>query len=389
MPSLSFYAQHGYGKSDKLEVLADRGVLGGVILSPADESIDALRGTARAMATKNVETLLDPQTYVYTIPSAVGRCHGELGLDFGTIYWGSITPADIEAQVEAVIAANVAIATTGPVIAPAPRQGTFNDLWLPVALQYARTTSARAGGRAVLASAVVEEAALGDWTGIERWLDVVTTLELEGFYLVIGRRTPYPAAWDRIALCNLLRIIYRLRILNEYRVVVGYADMGGLAAIAMGADAVASGWNYRQRHFLSERWVPRAGGQAPVPRVTSGPLISPLLGLGEMDGAARSPVGPQVLPDDVLRERMARRPESWTNPQAVVQHLVVLGELVASMEAAGPVLARLDFLAAAASEARRLLVELARNGARVDPVHTTAVLNLAAAAADARAAEGL
>jgi hypothetical protein len=310
-------------------------------------------------------------------------------LNFGPIHWGSITPADIQAHADAVVAANDAISTTGPVIAPAPRQGTFGDLWLPVALQYARATKARAGERQVLASVVIEEAALSDWAGIERWLDLVTTLELEGFYLVIGRRTAYPAAWDRAALCRLLRIVYRLRILNEYRVIVGYADTGGLAAIAMGADAIASGWNYRQRHFLSDRWVPRPGGQAPVPRVTSASLLSALLGIGEMDGAARSPIGSFVLPDDVLRERIARRPESWTNPDAVVQHLVVLGELVASIEAVGPVPARLDFLAAATNEARRLIVELARNGARVDPVHTTAVLNLAAAAADARAAEGL
>jgi hypothetical protein len=386
---LSFYAQHGYGKSNKLDVLADGGNLGGVILSPADEAIDALRATARAMARKNVETLLDPQTYIYTIPNAVGRCHADIGLNFGPIHWGSITPADIQAQVDAVVAANDEVVTTGPVIAPAPRQGTFGDLWLPVALQYARTTKERAGGRAVLASVVVEEAALTDWAGIERWLDVVTTLELEGFYLVVGRRTAYPAAWDRAALCSLLRIVYRLRILNEYRVVVGYADTAGLAAIAMGADAIASGWNYRQRHFLSDRWVPRDGGQAPVPRVTSAALLSALLGIGEMDGAARSPIGPLVLPDDALRERIARRPESWANPDAVVQHLTVLGELVAALEAAGDVPARLDFLAAATTEARRLLVELARNGARVDPVHTTAVLNLAAAAADARAAEGV
>lgn len=386
---MSFFAQHGYGKSDKLDVLADRGVLGGVILSAADESVDALRGTTRAMAKRGIDTLLDPQTYVYTIPNAVGRCHADLGLAFGAIHWGSVTPADIEAQVEAVLEANRAVSTTGPVIAPGPRQGTFGDLWLPLALQYARTTATRADGRAVLASVVVEEAALGDWSAIERWLDVATTLDLEGFYVVVSRRTPYPSAWDRGALANLLRLIYRLSILNEYRVTVGYADLGGLAAIAVGADAIASGWHYRQRHFLSERWVPSTGGQAPIPRVTSGPLISALLGQGEMDGAARSPVGPQVLPDDVLRERMARRPETWTHPKAVVQHLIVLGELVAAVEAAGDIQARLDFLAAVASDARRLLVELARNGARVNPVHTTAVLNLAAATADARSAEGL
>jgi hypothetical protein len=68
VPPVSFFAQHGYGKSDKLDVLAAAGVLGGVILSPADETIDALQGTVRAMAGRNVETLLDPQTYIYNDP---------------------------------------------------------------------------------------------------------------------------------------------------------------------------------------------------------------------------------------------------------------------------------------------------------------------------------
>lgn len=386
---MPLYAQHGYGKAEKLNTLADAGDLAGVILSPADEGAAALRGTARAMARRGVETLLDPQTYVYTIPDAVGRCHDESGLNFGPIYWSTATPADVEAQVDAVIAANVAIGTTGPVISPAPRQGTVTDLWLPLALQYARTTVARVPGRPVFGSLVIEDTGMAQWAAMEQWLDVATSLDVQGFYLVVARRSSYPAAWDRLALTNLLRVVYRLAVLNEYRVVVGYADLAGLGAIAMGAHAIASGWNYMQRQFVSERWVPRPGGRQPIPRVTSAALLSPLQGVGEMDSVARSALGPVALTDAALLARMAGRADSWTKGDAHLQHLQVLAQLVRDLEARGAVPARLDALTASAGEARRLLTDLRSRGVALEAVHLNAVTTLGAAVADARRAEGI
>ena len=386
---MTLYAQHGYGKSDKLGVLADAGAIAGVILSPADEPADALRVTAQGMAARKIETLLDPQTYVYCIPDASARCHFESGLDFGPIFWGSITSAEVAAHVDAVLAANISVGTTGPIIAPTPLQGGFTDLWLPLAMQYANTTAAKAGGRAVLASVVVEEDGLGDWAAIERWLDVVTTLDVAGFYLIVGRRAGYPAAWDQARLASLLRIVYRLRVINDYRVVVGYSDISGLTATAMGADGVASGWSYRQRHFNSQRWVPKKGGQQASPRVTSGPLLSTLLAQGEMDSVARSSLAAQVLPDAALVSRLAARADSWTNPDAQLQHLGVLGRLVLEVEAAGDVSARLDYLSASITEARRLMAALARAGVALSASHTTALANMGTGLLDARRAEGV
>ena len=51
-------------------------------ISPADEGSAALRGTVRAMTNRGVATLLDPQTYVYSIPGAVARCHDKSGPHF-------------------------------------------------------------------------------------------------------------------------------------------------------------------------------------------------------------------------------------------------------------------------------------------------------------------
>lgn len=386
---MPLYAQHGYGKGEKLNMLADGGHVGGVILSPADEGRDALRATARAMNRRSVETLLDPQTYVHTIPDAVGRCHDEFGLSFSPIYWSATTPADVEFQVEAVIAANNDVGTSGPIIAPSPRQGAITDLWLPLSLQYARTTIARATGRPVLASLVVEETGLTSWPAIEQWLDVATSLEVQGFYVIVGRRAGYPAGWDRLALTNLLRLIYRLAILNKYRVVLGYGDLGGLGGIAAGAQATASGWNYMQRQFVSERWVPRAGGRQPNPRVTSAALLSPLQGVGEMESAARSPVGPSVLPEPTLRARLASRATSWSRADAHVQHLEVLGGLVADLESRGNISARLDALSDMTTAAQRLLADLGRSGVSLDAAYGNAVTALRAAVADARRSEGV
>ena len=108
MQAMSLYAQHGYGKSDKLTQLSRRGTINGVILSPADEGRDALAATVRSMRREHVICLLDPQSYVYTIPNAVARMHEETqsGPRAGTL--GFSTAADVEAHVDKVIAANVA-----------------------------------------------------------------------------------------------------------------------------------------------------------------------------------------------------------------------------------------------------------------------------------------
>jgi hypothetical protein len=387
--AVTLFAQHGYGKADKLNRLGTGGHIGGVVLSPADEGRDTMLQTVRDMRARGVTTLLDPQTYVYSIPDAVARCHDEFGLDFAPITWGSLTAADVERHVEAVIAANDELNTDGPIIAPSPRQVSFADPWTPFALQYARATLTASAGRSVLASVLIEEEGLGDWTAIEQWLDVATTLEVAGFYLVVGRRGDYPVAWDAGLLANLLRLIYRLAVLNAYRVVLGYSDISGLASIAVGAEAIAAGWNYRQRQFVTDRWIPRQGGQQALPRVTSIGLLAPILAVGEGQAASRSPVGDRVMGNPTLQARIASDPGSWSNPEAQIQHLELLSAILRDVEAQGGASLRLDRLGRLVGDARTLMAELTRAGARVAPVHTTSLVAMASAVGTARRLEGL
>lgn len=386
---MSLFAQHGYGKGDKLERLGNSHAIDGVILSPADEGAAALRQTARDLRLYDVTTLLDPQTYVYAIPDAVARSHEENGLDFGTISWGSLTTADVGGHAASVVAVNEQMGTDGPIIAPGPRQLSFADPWTPFAFQYARATLEVAQGRPVLASLIIEEAGLGDWSAIEQWLDMATTLDVAGFYIVVGRHGNYPSAWDGALLANLGRLVYRLAVLNDYHVIVGYSDIAGLVSIAVGAEAIASGWSYRQRHFLAERWIPRRGGQPASPRVTAIGLMAPLLAVGEGQAASRSARGDRVIDDPLLRRRIATDPASWTNPEAQMQFLETLSSLVGDLEALRSAAERVAQLQDLVARSRSLATDLARDGVHVDAVHRSTLAAIASATETIQKAERL
>ncbi|WP_429462427.1 hypothetical protein [Microbacterium sp. ZKA21] len=115
----------------------------------------------------------------------------------------------------------------------------------------------------------MDEAGLADWSAIERWLDVATTLPVRGFYIVVSRpSTGYPSTpWAPTKLANLLRLIHALAELNELEVIWGFSDFEGLLGLAAGASSMATGWSYTLRQFSSSKWMsPSSGGRAPAVR---------------------------------------------------------------------------------------------------------------------------
>ncbi len=329
---MTLWIQHGYGKSDKIDRLADEGAIAGVILSPADEEQGTLAATAAAARDRGLNVLLDPQVYVGTITGGTARCHDSHGLDLGRIHWG-LNPREIGDHVRAVVSAHDALGIQ-QICSPTCIQRGFTDAWTTLAIQYARATLDVAED--VYVSVAVEETALGDWGPIEDWLDVVTTLDSRGFYLMIVRTSgDYPHPWNQTRLTNLLRLIHRLSVLNNYEVVLGYADAEGLLAQAAGARAFGSGWYYTLRAFTELKWQPSSGGRAARARVTSPSLLTPFRAEDEGHRIARSTVGNAVFPDAALADRLARTPAGWSLPDSWFQHLSTLGVSANALEAAG------------------------------------------------------
>jgi hypothetical protein len=357
----AFWVQQGYGKSDKITRLYDAGLLGGVLLSPADEEPPALQATRDS--TPDVEVLLDPQTYVYSIPGGTARCHEAHGLGTPNLNWG-MPASEVEDVVRAVIAANDRLGVTD-LIAPTCVQRSLNDVWTSLALQMARTTIGVVDGqRRVFVSAVIEESALANWGDVANWLDVATSLDADGFYVIVDRVTQgsYPAMWNPSHLTNLLRLIYSLSQLNEYEVLAGYSDVEGILQVAAGASGSATGWFYSLRAFSDSKWQPSSGGRQAIPRAFSVGLLTPLLAVGEVEQVARSELAVDAYPDEAVRTALSSNPEGWSLVDASNHHLSSLAMVVNDVARQNPIAARLDSVEARLADARGRLATLEQQG---------------------------
>lgn len=357
----SFWVQQGYGKADKIERLHQAGLLAGIVLSPADEEPPALGVTASS--TPEVRVLLDPQTYVYSIPGGTARCHKANGLDIPNLSWG-MSASELEAVIKAVVDANNRLGI-GDLVAPTCVQRSLNDVWTSLALQMARTAIETVGGaRRVYVSTVIEETALSNWDDVANWLDIATGLEADGFYLIIDRvgQGSYPGMWDPNRLTNLLRLVYSLSQLNEYEVLVGYADIEGIFQVAAGASGSAAGWFYSLRAFSDSKWQPSSGGRQAAPRAFAEGLLTPLLAIGEGEAVARSSLAADLYPDDAIRAALAGNPEGWSLVEAGNHHLASLAKIVNEVADQPSIPSRLDMAEGRTAQAQSRLEDLEAQG---------------------------
>ncbi|SMY11137.1 hypothetical protein BJEO58_00719 [Brevibacterium jeotgali] len=263
---MSFMVQHGYGKAQKISDLHNRTRVAGVILSPGDEDEDALSETAKWCSENDLKVFIDPQTYRYsTRPPGAGRKHDVHGLDFGGLTWAEDADS-VSRFIAAVGRLNSRLNSNGEWIAPAPLQDTLADVWTPLAVQFARTAGHQWGADRTIATVAIDESALADWGSVERWLDVVTTLPVSGFYILVSRpSTNYPPLpWAPAKLSNLLRLVHALGTLNDFKVILGFTEFEGILSIAVGGSVAASGWSYTLRQFSSAKWMNPATGGRPA-----------------------------------------------------------------------------------------------------------------------------
>ncbi len=385
---MSFWVQHGYGKGQKLDDLLARGPLGGVVLSPADEDASALSSTAQSLDGESIPFILDPQTYVWSIPDGTARNHDSNDLAFPRLHW-SMSASEIEAIVNAVSAANDRLGTQ-ITAAPTCLQRGFSDVWTPLAVQFARATLASASGDRVYVSVVFDEAALSDWDAVEDWLDIATSLEARGFYLIAARSGPsYPQAWEPSRLANMLRLIYRLSEVNGFEVLIGYTDIDGLCSLAAGAAGIASGWYFSLRAFTEGKWQPSTGGRPPRPRVLSSPLLAPLVAESEGSLVARSTLGTTAFPHDDTRARLLAQEVQWGLTDSWLQHLDALRSLVIALEATGDVSARVSDLDARLTHAQGLLGDIERLGVVMAPTYVSSLGSMRTALSEFSRLEGV
>lgn len=282
---MSIYAQHGWGKSDKiLRGISDNSI-SGVIWSPRDEepgSLPLAMAEHKAAGTNSV-MIIDPQFYATTITNARS---GKLP-DYDYYPNSLLTranfnnPQNIQDYAQNVIDYQLTL-DVDRIVSPTICFDDFQDQWSQIALMMANAAinyhASKSNIPPLLVSLVFSETALSSTTGLEEFLDIVSVLETQGIYLIIVRSSQsYPTSLEPNRLENLLYLVYTLAHVNQLELICGYSDLESVMLHAVGVNATGCGWYSNLRQFSFDRFLPASGGQPARPRYTSLPLLNSIL----------------------------------------------------------------------------------------------------------------
>ncbi len=199
-------------------------------------------------------------------------------------------------------------------------------------MMFAQDTIAQhSGHKPLLISFVIGEEALRQRVSVDDWLNDLTQLGVDGFYLVIKRNSEsYRQHYEPDVLASLLRVCYSLAEVNDYRVYMGYTDMATLLFHAVGVTGTSAGWFTGLRQFTLRRFQPTTGGRRPRPRYSSRALLNSIY-VSELDGIYNGGQIRDVLsstPFDV-RFNTNMNPEDvpWPDDDAARHHWHVLNDI--------------------------------------------------------------
>ena len=286
---MSILAQCGYGRSNKIESgLADE-FIEGVIMSPRDERRDRLEQAVSEWASRYPDAIVmfDPQFYAATLNeprdghlnefdyykkhSGLGRSH--------------FSGARISKYVKDCLdyQHNTFHGNVTYILSPTIFFDSFRDSWSQIALNMAVESAdyhqKLHDPQPLLVSVVMSETAFQSMDAVEEFLDAATEIDAQGFYIVVRRNAAsLQNSIESAAFGRFMYFCHVLSAINEYDVVVGFADLFGFLLEAAGVTFTATGWHQNLRQFSLSRFQPATGGRRPRKRYSSAPMLScPLL----------------------------------------------------------------------------------------------------------------
>jgi hypothetical protein len=373
---VKLYAQHGWGKAEKIDRGLDDHVLSGVVLSPHDESPSDLRAYIGQLSKRSskADLLVDPQFYVSVIK---GANEGKLPQydyfrqnlsfrDFATV-------RNVQEFVHRCVDFQRELDLTH-IVSPTICAESFTDRSAQIAFTMAQETVEYWEGlsndkRPLLISFVFSELALTNREQVSEFLDTVSLLEADGFYLIVDRSSPvYSQDFHPPRLAAMMEIIYSLKR-SRFKVICGYSDFVSLMYGAVNADASATGWSQKLRKFNRSRFQPAAGGRRPRDRYSSSKLINSIY-LTELD-ACMEVQKLRAVKSDTEYDRCFDGESypsgvSWSAEDSVLNHWASISQLLARISGTH-VRDRLTAATQIISTARALYATLEKLGVQFEP----------------------
>ena len=332
---MSILAQCGYGRGGKIERGLSDGVVHGAIMSPRDERKDRLEHTIQDWGVRHPNALImfDPQFYAanlnsprdghlsefdyYNNNNGLGRTHFS-----GTRIQRYVREClDYQYQ---TFGNNVAY-----LISPTILFDAFRDSWSQIALNMAVESvdyhSSLNSPQPLLISLVISETAFQTMDAVEEFLDALTEIDAQGFYVIIRRNSAsVQNAMESAPFGRFMYFCHVLTTINEYDVIVGYSDWHSFLLEAAGVTHTATGWYQNLRQFSLARFQPSSGGRRPLKRYSSAPLLSCPLINPELQDIHLANLLSRVLSgsnhDAILLNGPASGEPNWTDEISCLAH---------------------------------------------------------------------
>jgi len=336
------FAQHGYGKSDKIESGLRAGLIRGIVLSPRFErrsTLESFIWDLRAEFGEQVTMIFDPQFYAAALPDArAGRLveypYFAVGLTFA-----DFKPSQIREYVASVTAYQAGL-LVDRLVAPTVFIEEVNSRWSQIALSLAQEAIEVAEKASTLDTLlipiVIDEAILKRRDDLDELLEEMTSWKVRGFLVTVRcTDTRYPALLSESQVANFMYFVYVLADRNQFEVVCTHSDFIGLLLQATGAFATTTGWHATQRQFSLKAFeAPMRGGQARE-RYSSAALLNSILVIPELSKAVDLQLGPRIVAATPYDEAIARDPgnAAWPTAQACLHHWAVLSRLIGELAA--------------------------------------------------------
>lgn len=351
-------------------------------MSPRDERRDRLEQAINDWGAKYPNALLmfDPQFYAanlnnprdghlsefdyYNNNSGLGRTHFS-----GTRIQGYVR--DCLDYQHSTFGERVAY-----LISPSILFDDFRDSWSQIALnmavesaEYHATLTAP---QPLLISIILSETAFQSMDAMEEFLDAVTEINAQGFYIVIRRHANSPQ--NAIVSASFGRFMYFCHVLatiNEYDVIVGYSDWHSFLLDVAGVTHTATGWYQNLRQFSLARFQPSSGGRRPRKRYSSALLLSCPLITPEMQDIFLARLLPRVLSgssyDSFLQNGPSSGEANWSDEISCLAHWFSLNSLSQQIRAQASPSGRIQEAERLIQNAQTLYSNLASRGVSFDP----------------------
>jgi hypothetical protein len=359
---MSILAQDGYGRGSKLNDGLSRRFIDGVIISPRDidpNNLAHLVQEVRAIR-PDALVLLDPQFY-----ASVTEDQNVRHLVDYPYYRGPLTRSFFldTRNIEEVIRECLLFQQALPVshyVTPTVAIRSFDDAWSQAALQMGRLSANAARTLSqdspVLVSLVFSEGALASRDGLNQYLNLLTELDVSGFYLACERATTSPSnAFEPESLANFLLLVHSLAQLGRYEVFVGFCDTPAVLLHAAGARFCAFGWYNNLKKFSLDRFRFSSGGRRPHPRYFSSRLLSYLPLNPTLQELGHAGLLEQVVGESerTVFANISRQDVQWSLDNAILNAWGSIQNLTTAVTARRSTRLRLDYV-------QRLLEDAAR-----------------------------